>query len=105
MEWKASHILVSEYNLARRLQMEIKQGARFEDLARRHSSCPSRSSGGDLGWFGPGKMAKDFEDACRKVGVGDRDLEGPDRGIAGAGNGRDGSQCAKRRGSGHETAT
>ena len=70
MEWKASHILVSDYNLARKLQQEIKQGARFEDLARRHSTCPSKSSGGDLGWFGPGKMVKEFEDACRKVGVG-----------------------------------
>ena len=70
MEWKASHILVSDYNLARKLQDEIKQGARFEDLARKHSTCPSKSSGGDLGWFGPGKMVKEFEDAVQKVGVG-----------------------------------
>lgn len=70
MEWKASHILVRDEALARRLQQEIKQGARFEDLARLHSTCPSKSSGGDLGWFGPGKMVKEFEDACKKVGVG-----------------------------------
>ncbi len=70
MEWKASHILVKDYGLARRLQAELKKGARFEDLARQHSTCPSRSSGGDLGWFGPGKMVKEFEDACRKTGIG-----------------------------------
>ncbi len=70
MEWKASHILVKEYDLARKLQQEIKQGVRFEELARRHSTCPSKSSGGDLGWFGPGKMVKEFEDACRKTGIG-----------------------------------
>jgi len=70
MEWKASHILVKDYDLARKLSQEIKQGARFEDLARQHSTCPSKSSGGDLGWFGPGKMVKEFEDACRKTGVG-----------------------------------
>jgi parvulin-like peptidyl-prolyl isomerase len=23
-----------------------------------------------LGWFGPGKMVKEFEEACRKLGVG-----------------------------------
>ena len=70
MEWKASHILVKDYNLARKLKQEIQKGARFEDLARQHSTCPSKSSGGDLGWFGPGKMVKEFEDACRKTGIG-----------------------------------
>ena len=70
MEWKASHILVKEYDLARRLYHEIRQGANFEALARQYSTCPSKSSGGDLGWFGPGKMVKEFEDACRKTGVG-----------------------------------
>lgn len=70
MEWKASHILVASQDLARRIQMEIKKGARFEDMARQHSTCPSKSSGGDLGWFGEGKMVKEFENACRKNGVG-----------------------------------
>ncbi len=70
MEWKASHILVKDYDLARKLLQQIKQGARFEDMARQHSTCPSKSSGGDLGWFGPGKMVKEFEEACKKTGVG-----------------------------------
>jgi peptidyl-prolyl cis-trans isomerase C len=70
MEWKASHILVKDYDLARKLKQDIQQGARFEELARQHSTCPSKSSGGDLGWFGPGKMVREFEDACRKTGVG-----------------------------------
>ncbi len=70
MEWKASHILVSDRGLAQKIRQEIQQGARFEDLAQRHSTCPSKSKGGDLGWFGEGKMVKEFEAACRKLGVG-----------------------------------
>ncbi|MFP4510279.1 MAG: peptidylprolyl isomerase [Spirochaetaceae bacterium] len=70
MEWKASHILVSSQDLARRLKQELRQGARFEELARKHSTCPSKSSGGDLGWFGPGKMVGEFETACKRLGVG-----------------------------------
>ena len=70
MEWKASHILVKDQGLAKKIQQEIKQGARFEDMAKRYSTCPSKSSGGDLGWFGPGKMVKEFEEACKKNGIG-----------------------------------
>ena len=70
MEWKASHILVKDGSLARSLRQKIQQGARFEDLASRFSTCPSRTKGGDLGWFGEGQMAKEFEHACRKLGVG-----------------------------------
>ena len=70
MEWKASHILVKDRNLAQELLKRIKQGANFESLAREQSTCPSKSSGGDLGWFGPGKMVPQFEYACKGLGVG-----------------------------------
>lgn len=70
MEWRASHILVRERALAQELLRRIKQGANFESLARDNSTCPSRSSGGDLGWFGPGKMVAPFESACKSLGVG-----------------------------------
>ncbi|HWP68743.1 MAG TPA: peptidylprolyl isomerase [Rectinemataceae bacterium] len=70
MEWRASHILVKDRNLAQELLKRIKQGANFESLAREQSTCPSKSSGGDLGWFGPGKMVAQFEYACKSLGVG-----------------------------------
>jgi peptidyl-prolyl cis-trans isomerase C len=70
MEMKASHILVKDRTLAQELVKRIKQGANFESLAREYSTCPSKSSGGDLGWFGPGKMVPQFESACKGLGVG-----------------------------------
>jgi peptidyl-prolyl cis-trans isomerase C len=70
MEWKASHILVKDQGQAQSLLVKIKQGANFEGLAREFSTCPSKSSGGDLGWFGPGKMVSAFENACKNLGVG-----------------------------------
>jgi len=70
MEWKASHILVDNQDLARRIRQELRQGARFEALARKYSTCPSKSAGGDLGWFGPGKMVPAFENAVKRAGVG-----------------------------------
>jgi peptidyl-prolyl cis-trans isomerase C len=69
-EWRASHILVSSQDLAKRIQQDIKKGAKFEEMAKKHSTCPSKSKGGDLGWFGEGKMVKEFETACKKLGVG-----------------------------------
>ena len=70
MEWRASHILIKERGLAQEVLRKVKQGSRFEALARDHSTCPSKSKGGDLGWFGEGKMVPQFEAAVKRMGVG-----------------------------------
>lgn len=80
---QASHILIAieesdgeEEKAAKRQKMdsllaEIKGGADFAELAREHSSCPSKTRGGDLGFFGRGQMVKEFEDAAFGMGIGE----------------------------------
>ena len=67
MEWKASHILVKDRSLANEILKRVKRGENFSALAKEHSVCGSKSKGGDLGWFGPGKMVPKFEEAVKKL--------------------------------------
>jgi len=60
----AAHILVKSENEANALLAKVNAGESFEDLAKKHSGCPSGKSGGDLGWFGRNMMVKEFEDAA-----------------------------------------
>lgn len=61
---RASHILVKSENQAKELLAKVNAGESFADLAKKHSDCPSKRNGGDLGWFGKGMMVKEFEDAA-----------------------------------------
>jgi len=70
MQVQASHILVSDLNTAVTLKQKLAEGADFADLARAHSSCPSKQQGGNLGPFGRGMMVKPFEDAAFGLEVG-----------------------------------
>ncbi|MBN1169734.1 peptidylprolyl isomerase [Candidatus Micrarchaeota archaeon] len=67
---RASHILVDNEKTARKLKQEIENGADFVMMAKRHSLCPSKENGGDLGEFGKGAMVKEFEDAAFSLNVG-----------------------------------
>ena len=70
MQVSARHILVSDLNTALTVRAKLNEGSQFGDLARAHSSCPSRARDGDLGVFGPGMMVKPFEDAAFGLDVG-----------------------------------
>jgi parvulin-like peptidyl-prolyl isomerase len=70
MQVSARHILVSDLNTALTVKAKLNKGSQFGDLARAHSSCPSRARDGDLGVFGPGMMVKPFEDATFALEVG-----------------------------------
>lgn len=67
-EIKASHILVKDEATAKKVKEELGQGKSFEELAKQYSEdTGSKEKGGDLGFFGPGKMVKEFEDAAYKL--------------------------------------
>ena len=70
MEFRASHILVKDQATAEKLYDRVKRGESFESLARQYSTCPSKSKGGDLGWFGEGQMVAPFENAVRRMSTG-----------------------------------
>ncbi|ABS54735.1 PpiC-type peptidyl-prolyl cis-trans isomerase [Methanoregula boonei 6A8] len=61
---RASHILVTSEDDANKILKRIKDGEDFAAVAKRFSSCPSKKSGGDLGWFGKNQMVPEFEAAA-----------------------------------------
>ncbi|MEE2997533.1 MAG: peptidylprolyl isomerase [Pseudomonadota bacterium] len=63
-EVRARHILVKTEAEAKALVKELDSGADFSDLAADKSIGPSKSSGGDLGYFGRGQMVPPFEKAA-----------------------------------------
>ncbi len=68
---RASHILVETREEAEEIAAQLKEGADFADLAKEHSKDPSAAQGGDLGFFGKGRMVAPFEEAAFALEVGE----------------------------------
>jgi peptidyl-prolyl cis-trans isomerase C len=70
---RASHILIEKKDdnsikEAQEVLVKLKGGGKFEDLAKEFSKDPgSAAKGGDLGFFGEGRMVKPFEDAVKAL--------------------------------------
>ena len=58
-------------NRAKSVEEKLKSGQSFDKLAEQYSEDPSFTKGGLLGSFKAGEMAKEIEDAVRKVGPGE----------------------------------
>lgn len=70
---KASHILVEKEEDAKKIYEEVKANPeKFEEIAKEKSTDKSSAvKGGDLGYFGPNQMVKEFDEAVFKAKSGD----------------------------------
>jgi peptidyl-prolyl cis-trans isomerase C len=62
-EYHARHILVDKEEDAKAIIAKLKNGAKFEDLAKQSKDTGSAANGGDLDWNTPSQFVKPFADA------------------------------------------
>ena len=69
-DYKASHILVSTKDEAKRIIKSLKKGSDFKELAKVNSiDKESKNNGGNLGWFSADDMVESFSNAIKKMVV------------------------------------
>ncbi|HVG47487.1 MAG TPA: peptidylprolyl isomerase [Rubellimicrobium sp.] len=69
-EWRARHILVASEEEANAVKERLAAGEDFAAVAQEVSTdTGSGSQGGELGWFGPGMMVPEFEQAVTGLEV------------------------------------
>ena len=66
-----NQILQEAQTKAAGLLDQIKNGAKFDDVAKKDSDGPSAAQGGDLGYFKRGTLAKELEDKVFAMKAGD----------------------------------
>ncbi len=66
-EYNAAHLLVETEEEAAAAKARIDEGEEFADVARDVSTGPTGPNGGDLGWFAPGAMVPEFEEAVNTL--------------------------------------
>ena len=70
-EISARHILVETEGKAREIIAELKKGEDFAELAKKRSTGPSASGGGDLGFFSADQMVPEFAKAAFALDKGE----------------------------------
>jgi peptidyl-prolyl cis-trans isomerase C len=71
----AKHILSKDKETSEKLLQELKIGADFSTLAQKHSLCPSKKRGGDLGEIRKGDLVKSVEQVIFKQAL--KEIHGP----------------------------
>lgn len=74
-ERRARHILLATREEAEAVIGELDGGADFATLATERSTGPTGPNGGDLGFFGPGRMVPPFDEAAFALEVGSYSAE------------------------------
>lgn len=74
-EVHARHILVKTIDEAKAIIEKLNAGSDFIELAKKSSTGPSGPQGGDLGWFGKGRMVPEFEKAAFSMKPGEYSKE------------------------------
>ncbi len=70
-EYHARHILVATEPFAQKIIERLEKGEKFDALAKSESMDSSKSNGGDLGWFTPGRMVPEFAGAVMALKPGE----------------------------------
>ncbi|MBI3322518.1 MAG: peptidylprolyl isomerase [Candidatus Omnitrophica bacterium] len=68
---RASHILADNEEAAKKALSRVKAGEPFGKVAEDVSTDPSRTNGGDIGFFTKGQVIPEFEAACEKLKPGE----------------------------------
>lgn len=71
----ARHILVKTEAEAAALKQRLDRGEAFDTLAKKHSLCPSKKRGGDLGELKPGQLVAPVDRVIFKLPI--KQVHGP----------------------------
>ena len=70
-EYKVRHILVEKEDDAKTIIVNLKKGAKFDELARQSKDPGSKEKGGDLGWSSTANYVKPVGDAVAGLAKGE----------------------------------
>ncbi len=69
--FRASHVLVATEQEAQQVIDRLKAGEDFVKVAQELSTDPTKTRGGDIGYFSKGQLIPEFEQACEKLQPGE----------------------------------
>jgi len=68
-QYRARQILTDSLDRAKEIKQKLKEGASFEELAKKYSLSPDSERGGDLGFFSTKDYPAAFSEICAQLDV------------------------------------